>query len=218
MTAATGTLRAIAGALWSRRGVFALAALAVAATGQLLVLTILSRGFTQPPDWLRVHDVGANVARIWRRTPALADVIELVPDEPVLEFGRRSRAFLGVTWSYQVTIHTIVDTALGVLVVAAGIAVGVAYHRRACATPTGGRGVAGSIGSWSLLSLVGTGTGAACCGAVPTSLLATALGAGAPVVFALGTYGRLLIALGYAVLIGNLLYAGYRLHRLPSSD
>jgi len=156
------------------------------------------------------------VARIWRLTPSLADIADLVADEPIVEFGRRSRVFPGVDWSYEVTVHTLLDTGLVVAVVAAFVTLGLVYRQRVGAQRAGA-GLAGPIGSWSLVSLVGTTTGAACCGAVPVSLLGVGLGATAPVVYFLNTYQGPLIGLGYAILIGNVVYAGYRLHQVDAS-
>lgn len=209
------TLRTIMGTLWLKRRIFALAVLAGAVAYHLLVFLILSRGLTEPPTYARLYDLPGNAARIWRSTPALADVLAILENEPVFEFGRMSGSFKAVVWSYQATVHAIWDTGLILLVLGAYLTLVFATIARLRGAGRGAcPGLVRSVGSSSFLGMIGTGTGAACCGAISVSLLATILGATASTAFFLSAYERPLIALGYALLGGSLLLQGYRLHRL----
>jgi len=206
--------------VWTQRRAFVLSVVASALLYHVLIVLILSQGLTAPPTYFKVYNLPQNVLTLWRSTPAWEDVLTLLEAEAVFEFGQTVRAFKSgkaVAWSYVGTVHALVDTGVIFLVIGAYIAVVWATRERLRGFPGGTcPGFARSLGSAVFLGLVGTGTGAACCGAVSLSLLATISGATASTVLFLATYEEPLIALGYLLLGSSLLHQGYRLWQLTS--
>ena len=215
-----GIMMTILHTVWTQRRAFVLSVVVSAVLYHVLIVLILSKGLTTPPTYFKVYNVPQNVYTLWRSTPAWDDILTLLQEEAIFEFGRTIRVFKSgkaVAWSYVGTVHALVDTGMIFLVLASYIAVLFATRDRLRGLPGGTcPGLTRSIGSSVFLGLVGTGTGAACCGAVSLSLLATVSGATATTVSLLATYEEPLIALGYLLLGGSLLHQGYRLRQLTS--
>jgi len=216
-----GTVLTILHTIWTQRRAFGLAILVSALLYHVLIVLILSQGLTAPPTYFKVYNVPQNMRTLWHSTPAWDDILTLLEDEAVFEFGRTSSVFKSgqaVVWSYVGTVHALVDTGVIFLVLASYIAVLCATRAQLRQLPGGTcPGLTRSIGSSVFLGLVGTGTGAACCGAVSLNLLATLSGATASTVALLTTYEDPLIALGYLLLGGSLLHQGYLLRQLTST-
>lgn len=212
------TMTKMAHVLWRQRWTFVWAGVASVVIYHVLVLLFLSNGFTEPPTYVKVYNVPQNLVTIWRATPSLLDVINLVDNEAVFEFGRTTSLFKAgkaVTWNYVATIHVLGDTGLIFLILAVYVTLLRALREQAqrqisASCPGLGRAVL----SASVLSLIGAGTGAACCGAISVSLVVTILGATATVAARLARYQLLVIVLGYLLLGGSLVHQWYRLYQL----
>ena len=207
--------------VWTQRRAFVLSVVVSALLYHVLIVLILSQGLTTPPTYFKVYNVPQNVRTLWHSTPAWDDILTLLEEEAVFEFGRTIRVFTSgqaVAWSYVGTVHALIDTGVIFLVLASYIATVLATREQLRGLPGGTcPGLTRSIGSSVFLGLIGTGTGAACCGAVPLSLLATISGATASTASLLTTYEEPLIALGYLLLGGSLLHQGYRLRQIIST-
>lgn len=216
-----GIMMTILHTVWTQRRAFGLSVVVSALLYHVLIVLILSQGLTAPPTYFKVYNVPRNVLTLWRSTPAWDDVLTLLEEEAVFEFGRTMRVFQSgqaVAWSYVGTVHALVDTGVIFLVLASYIAVLCATRDRLRELPGGTcPGLTRSIGSSVFLGLVGTGTGAACCGAVSLSLLATISGATASTVALLATYEEPLIALGYLLLGGSLVHQAHHLRHITST-
>lgn len=213
-----GTILTILHTVWTQRRAFGLSVIVSALLYHVLIVLILSQGLTAPPTYFKVYNVPQNVRTLWHSTPAWDDILTLLEEEAVFEFGRTISVFKAgkaVAWSYVATVHALVDTGVIFLVLASYIAL-LCATREQLRRLAGGTcpGLTRSIGSSVFLGLVGTGTGAACCGAVSLSLLATISGATATTASLLTTYEAPLIALGYLLLGGSLLHQGYRLRQI----
>ncbi len=212
------TMAKMAHVLWRQRWAFVGASVTTVVLYHVLVLLFLSSGFTEPPTYVKVYNVPQNILTIWRATPSLLDILNLVDNEAVFEFGRTTSLFKAgkaVTWNYVVTIHVLGDTGLIFLILAVYITLiralrEQAQHHSAASCPGLGR----TVLSAAVLSLIGAGTGAVCCGAISVSLVATILGATATVTARLARYQLLVVVLGYVFLGGSLAHQGYRLYQL----
>jgi len=186
-----GIMLTILHTVWTQRRTFWLSVVVSAVLYHVLIVLILSQGLTAPPTYFKVYNVPQNMRTLWRSTPAWDDILTLLEDEAVFEFGRTISVFKAgkaVTWSYVGTVHALVDTGMVFLVLASYIAVFGATRAQLRGLPGGTcPGLTRSIGSSVFLGLVGTGTGAACCGAVSVNLLATLSGATASTVALLTT-------------------------------
>ena len=213
----TRIMTAIAQALWRQRWTFVTAGVSSVVLYHGLLLLLLSSGLTEPPTYLKVYNVPQNLLTLWRATPSLTDRLRLVDNEPVFEFGRTTSLFKdgkAVLWNYVATIHVLGDTSLVFSILTVYITLVAAVRREA----QGQRqatcpGVGRAVLSAALLGLIGAGTGAACCGAVSISLLATILGATATMAARLARYETSLIMLGYLLLGSSLVHQGYRLYQ-----
>lgn len=200
----------------ARRRTFAIALLASTVLYGVGILLVLSGGGVRPPNYVTIYPLPRNAATLFRSTPDLRDALALLGDEPVLEVGHRvNEPVRGVVWRFRLTVHGLADTML-VLVLLASYLTLVGVRRNVLVASAGVRGwpvLLGSTAPAGLVLLTGTATGAACCGAIPVSLLATVLGASGAIATLLTPYERLVVNLGYAVLVGSVFYEGYRLQR-----
>jgi len=211
-------MTALVRALWRQRWTFVTAGVSSVVFYHALLLLLLSNGLTEPPTYLKVYNVPQNILTIWRATPSLTDSLRLVDNEPVFEIGRTTSLFKDgktVLWNYVATIHVLGDTSLVFYILTVYITLTAAVRMEAqgqgsATCPGTGRAVLSAV----LLGLIGAGTGAACCGAIPVSLLATILGATATMAARLARYETSLIVLGYLLLGSSLVHQGYRLYQL----
>lgn len=212
------TLRRMVRVLWRQRWTCLGAGVASVLVYHLLLLLVLSAGFTEPPTYIKMYNLPQNILTIWRSTPSLTDVVQLVDNEPVLEFGRTSPLFKAgkiVTWNYVATVHVIGDTGLVFMMLAVYVTVLRALRVQARRqSPAACPGLGRVLLSASVLSLIGAGTGAVCCGAISLSLVATLLGATATTVAMVAQYQWPVILAGYLFLGGSLVYQIYRLYHL----
>src|SRR5262249_49107666 len=90
--------REIRASAWS----WLLAAVAFFAGFQLLQLVLLIMRFQVFPNYLTLHDWPANIARIVRMTPSVADMIPIMFDEWLVEVGSINYSFgRGIAeWSF----------------------------------------------------------------------------------------------------------------------
>lgn len=212
------TMTRMAHVLWRQRWTFVGAGVGSAVIYHVLIVLFLSHGLTEPPTYVTVYNVPRNLLTIWYATPSLWDVLMLLDNEAVFEFGRTTALFKGgkaVTWNYVATIHTLGDTGLIFLLLAMYITLVQALRQHArqhCASACPGLGRA--VLSSSVLSLIGAGTGAVCCGAIPVSLVATILGSTATVAAHVARYQPLVIIAGYLLLGGSLVHQCYQLYHV----
>src|SRR5215510_3318738 len=186
------TMAAMAQALWRQRWTCVTAGVSSVVFYHVLLLLLLSSGLTEPPTYLKVYNVPQNLLTIWKATPALTDSLRLMDNEPVFEFGRTTSLFKGgkaVLWNYVATIHVVGDMGLIFCLLTVYITLVAAVRREAQGQrPATCPGTGRAVLSAALLGLIGAGTGAACCGAIPVGLLATILGATATMAARLARY------------------------------
>lgn len=212
------TMRRLLRVLWRRRWTCVGTGIASVLLYHLVLLLFLSQWFTELPTYAKVYNVPHNILTIWRATPSWLDMLRIIDSEPVFEFGQTSPLFKAgkaVTWNYVATVHVIGDTGLIFLLLAAYITVLSAVREQARRRLAGScPGLGQGVLSASVLSLIGAGTGAACCGAVSLGFVATVLGATATTVAVVARYELIVIFMGYGLLLGSLLHQGSRLYRL----
>ena len=126
---------------------------------QLLQLALLIVRFQAFPNYLVLHDWPANIARIVRMTPSVADMIPIMFDEWLVEVGSINYSFgRGIAeWSFVL----IPGKAMVVLAIAALVATNLVLLRAARNTCA----VSARLGS-----AVGTGAGALVAGAAATTI------------------------------------------------
>jgi len=180
-----------------------LAAVAFFAGFQLLQLALLIMRFQAFPNYLVLHDWPANIARIVRMTPSVADMIAIMFDEWLVEVGSINYSFgRGIAeWSFVL----IPGKAVIVLAIAALVATNLVLLRAAWKTC--------GVFAW-LGSAVATGAGAlvggaaattitwvVCC-AAPTWVVGLAvMGVGVTTALALQPFGGWLLLLGLSTLV-----------------
>ena len=170
---------------------------------QLLQLALLIIRFHAFPNYMVVHDWPANIARIARMTPSVADMIPIMFDEWLVEVGSINYSFgRGIAeWSFVLIP--------GKAVIALGIAALVATNfvlLRAAWKTCGilarlGSPVATGAGALVASAAATTITWVVCC-AAPTWVVSLAvMGVGVTTALALQPFGGLLLLLGLSMLV-----------------
>ena len=187
---------------------------------QLLQLALLIVRFQAFPNYLTLHDWPANIARIARMTPSVADMIPIMFDEWLVEVGSINYSFgRGIAeWSFVL----IPGKAVIVLAIAALVATNLVLLRAAWKTC--------GVFAW-LGSAVATGAGAlvggaaattitwvVCC-AAPTWVVGLAvMGVGVTTALALQPFGGWLLLLGLSTLVTSTILLLRRLSGRRSRD
>ena len=170
---------------------------------QLLQLALLIIRFQAFPNYLTLHDWPANIARIARMTPSVADMIPIMFDEWLVEVGSINYSFgRGIAeWSF-VLIPGKGVIALGI---AALVATNLVLLRAAWKTcgifvPLGSS-VATGAGALVAGAAATTITWVVCC-AAPTWVVGLAvMGVGVTTALALQPFGGWLLLLGLSTLV-----------------
>lgn len=170
---------------------------------QLLQLALLIVRFQAFPNYLTLHDWPANIARIARMTPSVADMIPIMFDEWLVEVGSINYSFgRGIAeWSF-VLIPGKAVIALGI---AALVATNLVLLRAAWKTcgilARLGSPVATGAGALVAGAAATTITWVVCC-AAPTWVVGLAvMGVGVTTALALQPFGGWLVLLGLSTLV-----------------
>jgi hypothetical protein len=170
---------------------------------QLLQLALLIVRFQAFPNYLTLHDWPANIARIARMTPSVADMIPIMFDEWLVEVGSINYSFgRGIAeWSFVL----IPGKAVIVLGIAALVATNLVLLRAAWKTcgifARLGSSVAAGAGALVAGAAATTITWVVCC-AAPTWVVGLAvMGVGVTTALALQPFGGLLLLLGLSMLV-----------------
>ena len=170
---------------------------------QIVQLALLIVRFQAFPNYLTLHDWPANIARIARMTPSVADMIPIMFDEWLVEVGSINYSFgRGIAdWSF-VLIPGKAVIALGI---AALVATNLVLLRAAWKTcgilARLGSPVATGAGALVASAAATTITWVVCC-AAPTWVVSLAvMGVGVTTALALQPFGGWLLLLGLSTLV-----------------
>jgi hypothetical protein len=187
---------------------------------QLFQLALLVLRFGTVPNYVIVHDWPANIARIARMTPSVADMIPIMLDEWLIEIGSMNYAFgHGIAeWSFVL----IPGKAAVVLLVAFLLATNLVLLRAAGKSCS----LFGQLGA-SAMTACGTAAAGAsamtiswvvCC-ATPTWVVGLSImGVAVTTALRLAPFGGWLCAFGLLALSATAIALARRLARAPQSD
>jgi hypothetical protein len=182
-------------------------------------LTLLVLSFGELPNYLTIHDWPANIARIARMTPSVADMIPIMLDEWLIEIGSMNYAYgHGIAeWSFVI----MPTKAAIVLLMSLLLATTVIMLRAARATCSSSVWIAASIGAAGGAFSAGlatmTITWVAHCG-LPTWIVGLSImGVDAVTAFAIEPFGRWLTVFGVLTLSLNVIGLGALAAESPAS-
>jgi hypothetical protein len=170
---------------------------------QLVQLALLVLRFEAFPNYLVVHDWPANIARIARMTPSLADMIPIMLDEWLIEIGAMNYTFgRGIAeWSFVlVPAKAVVMLAIALLLATNVVLLRAAWKQ--CSLPARlGAPIAAAGGAAAAVAATMTITWVVCC-AAPTWVVALAvLGVSVATALALQPLGGWLTLCGIVLLV-----------------
>jgi len=151
-------VRALATRVSTRRWAVAVAALAVFAVYQALILGVLVAGLGGAPNYWRLYPAWVNARRIARLTPSAADAAALIAREPLVEYGRRHPTFGVAVWSYELTWSSLAFFLSFSALVGLYLGIGGLAARWGALGSLSGAGVVGLLGA-SVSSLTHCGLG-----------------------------------------------------------
>lgn len=199
------TLSVIAGAVTARKRLWLLVTFGfVVAYYAGLLLSLVVR-FGELPNYVTLHDYFGNVVVIVRSTPSLRDMVPIILDQWLLEFGYINRDYgHGIAeWSIEI----IPPKLLIVFAVGALVATNLALLERfppACARALRCSGAAATGVGAVLVGFTSiTMMWVVCCAAPTWAVGLALLGVGVTTAFGLEPYGTGITLVGFGVLLGT---------------
>jgi hypothetical protein len=201
----TSTPSVVAGAVMARKRLWLLVTLGfvVVYYGGLLLSLVIR--FGELPNYVRLHDYIGDIVVIVRSTPSVRDMVPIILDQWLLEFGYINRDYgHGIAeWSIEI----IPPKLLIVLAVGALVATNLALLERfppACARVVRCSGAAATGVGAVLVGFTSiTMMWVVCCAAPTWAVGLALLGVGVSTAFGLEPYGTGITLAGFAVLLGT---------------
>lgn len=207
-------LREIVRARWRR---FLALWATVFAAYQFLLLAPFLISFQTKPNYAKVYDVWGGIGESFQVQPPLVELLKLVTDQPVYEFGVED-PFGFIPIQFVAEVHSLFT--MVVLPPLVALSMVLQLHAWKLLRQARRRTVGAVAGGTPLVaSLFGATTSAvACCGASAGPVFLSLLGLGFGVGGVIVDYAGVLEALGFAVLIGNVIgFSMWLAHRWPDS-